>query len=50
LKEVYAAHRAIIDGIVENANKQNARIEELASQRDKTISYVLGRFPLQCSH
>jgi len=41
LKEVYAAHRAIIDGIVENANKQNARIEELASQRDKTISYVL---------
>src|SRR5215471_20807220 len=41
LKEVYTAHRAIIDEIVERANKQNAQIEELASQRDSSISYVL---------
>ena len=41
LKGAYTAHRAIIDEIVESANKQNARIEELASQRDSSISYVL---------
>ena len=41
LKEIYLAHRAIIDAIVEDANKQNARIEELASQRDTQISFVL---------
>jgi methyl-accepting chemotaxis protein len=41
LKGVYTAHRAIIDGIVESANRQNALIEGLASQRDSSISYVL---------
>ena len=41
LKGVYSAHRAVIDGIVESANKQNAQIEQLALQRDTSISYVL---------
>ncbi|MGZ5875570.1 MAG: methyl-accepting chemotaxis protein [Bradyrhizobium sp.] len=41
LKEVYMAHRAIIDGLVERANKHNAEMEDLASQRDSSISYVL---------
>jgi methyl-accepting chemotaxis protein len=41
LKEAYTAHRAIIDGIVQNANKQNVQIEEFASRRDTSISYVL---------
>jgi methyl-accepting chemotaxis protein len=41
LKAVYTAHRAVIDGIVERANKQNAEIEQLASRRDTSISYIL---------
>ncbi len=41
LKDVYAAHRAIIDGIVERANKQNAEMEKLAAERDASISHVV---------
>jgi methyl-accepting chemotaxis protein len=41
LKEAYTAHRAIIDGIVEGANKQNTDMEKLAAERDASISYVV---------
>ncbi len=41
ITNVYLAHRAIIDRIVDRANKQNAEIEKLASQRDTSISYIL---------
>jgi len=41
LKGVYAAHRAIIDGIVERANKANSDMERLASDREDSISYVV---------
>ncbi len=41
IKDVYAAHRSIIDSIVENANKQNADLEKLAAQRDSSISYIV---------
>ena len=41
LKDVYTAHRGIIDSIVEGANKQNADMEKLASVRDASISYVV---------
>jgi methyl-accepting chemotaxis protein len=41
LKDVYAAHRSIIDGIVERANKQNAGMEKLAAERDTTISFIV---------
>ncbi|WP_262049258.1 methyl-accepting chemotaxis protein [Bradyrhizobium sp. Bra78] len=41
LKDVYSAHRTIIDGIVAGANKQNADMEKLAADRDSSISYVV---------
>jgi methyl-accepting chemotaxis protein len=41
LKDTYTAHRGIIDGIVEGANKQNADMEKLAAERDAFISYVV---------
>ncbi|UWU76807.1 methyl-accepting chemotaxis protein [Bradyrhizobium huanghuaihaiense] len=41
LKEAYTAHRAVIDNIVENANKQNADMEKLAADRDSSILYIL---------
>jgi methyl-accepting chemotaxis protein len=41
IRDVYANHRAIIDKIVDRANKQNADIEKLASQRDTSISYIV---------
>ncbi|MDN4987476.1 PilZ domain-containing protein [Bradyrhizobium arachidis] len=41
LKETYTAHRGIIDGIVEGANKKNADMEKLAAERDASISYVV---------
>lgn len=41
LQNAYAAHRTVIDGIVERANKQNAQMEALASQRDTSIAYVV---------
>ncbi|TYO65933.1 HAMP domain-containing protein [Bradyrhizobium hipponense] len=41
LKDAYTAHRAVIDSIVENANKQNADMEKLAADRDRSMLYVL---------
>jgi methyl-accepting chemotaxis protein len=41
LKAAYTAHRAIIDSIVESANKQNADMEKLAADRDSSILYIL---------
>ena len=41
LKDAYAAHRAVIDSIVENANKQNADMEKLAAERDSAMLYIL---------
>jgi methyl-accepting chemotaxis protein len=41
LKGAYTAHRAVIDGIVESANKQNADMEKLAADRDSSILYIL---------
>lgn len=41
VKDAYTAHRAVIDGIVENANKQNADMEKLAADRDSSILYIL---------
>lgn len=41
LKDAYTAHRAVIDGIVESANKQNADMEKLAADRDSSILLIL---------
>ena len=41
LKDAYTAHRAVIDSIVESANKQNADMEKLAADRDSPILYIL---------
>ena len=41
LKAAYTAHRAVIDSIVESANKQNADMEKLAADRDSSILYIL---------
>jgi len=41
LKDAYAAHRAVIDNIVESANKQNADMEKLAAERDSAMLYIL---------
>jgi methyl-accepting chemotaxis protein len=41
LKDAYTAHRAVIDSIVENANKQNGDMEKLAAERDSFASYVV---------
>ena len=41
LKSVYAAHRGIIDALVERANQMNADTEKLAGQRETSISYVV---------
>ncbi|KGT77500.1 chemotaxis protein [Bradyrhizobium japonicum] len=41
LKAAYTAHRAVIDSIVESANKQNADMEKLAAERDSSILYIL---------
>jgi len=41
VKDVYTAHRAIIDSIVESANKENADVEKLASQSDTSISFIV---------
>ncbi|MET4230721.1 methyl-accepting chemotaxis protein [Bradyrhizobium sp. LA6.10] len=41
LKDAYTAHRAVIDSIVESANKQNADMEKLAAERDSSILYIL---------
>jgi len=41
LKDAYTAHRAVIDSIVERANKQNADMEKLAADRDSSMLYIL---------
>ncbi|RXH21560.1 MULTISPECIES: methyl-accepting chemotaxis protein [Bradyrhizobium] len=41
LKDAYTAHRAVIDSIVENANKQNAAMEKLAADRDGAMLWIL---------
>jgi methyl-accepting chemotaxis protein len=41
LKDAYTAHRAVIDSIVESANRQNAAMEKLAADRDSSILYIL---------
>ncbi|MDA9464297.1 methyl-accepting chemotaxis protein [Bradyrhizobium sp. CCBAU 53415] len=41
LKDAYTGHRAVIDSIVESANKRNAAMEKLAADRDSSILYVL---------
>ena len=41
LKATYTAHRAVIDSIVESANKQNADMEKLAAERDSAMLYIL---------
>jgi len=41
LTDVYLAHRAIIDDLVERANKQNSELEAIGAERDRNISYVV---------
>ena len=41
LTEIYSAHRAVIDDLVEKANKQNSDMEAVAAARDSTLSYVV---------
>ncbi|WP_441239090.1 methyl-accepting chemotaxis protein [Bradyrhizobium sp. 930_D9_N1_4] len=41
VKDAYTAHRAVIDSIVESANKQNADMEKLAAERDSAMLYIL---------
>ncbi|MCG2630594.1 methyl-accepting chemotaxis protein [Bradyrhizobium sp. WYCCWR 13023] len=41
LKAAYTAHRAVIDSIVDSANKQNADMEKLAAERDSAMLYIL---------
>lgn len=41
VKDAYTAHRAVIDSIVESANKQNSDMEKLAADRDSSILYIL---------
>ena len=41
LKDAYTAHRAVIDSIVESANKQNSAMETLAADRDSAMLYIL---------
>ena len=41
LTEFYSAHRAVIDGLVEKANKQNSDMEAVAAARDGSLSVVV---------
>src|SRR5690242_15344265 len=41
LTQDYAAHRTVIDGLVEKANKQNSDLEGIAAARDRSISHVV---------
>ena len=41
LTDVYSAHRAIIDDLVEKANKQNTELESVAAERDRNIARVV---------
>lgn len=49
VKDAYTAHRAVIDSIVENANKQNSDMEKLAADRDSSISTSSSASPQPCS-
>jgi methyl-accepting chemotaxis protein len=41
LTETYGAHRAVIDDLVEKANKSNSDLEAVAAERDRGISLVV---------
>jgi methyl-accepting chemotaxis protein len=41
LTEAYGAHRAVIDDLVEKANKRNSDLEAVAAERDRSISFVV---------
>jgi methyl-accepting chemotaxis protein len=41
LTEIYSAHRAVIDSLVEKANKQNSDMEAVAAERDGSLSAVV---------
>src|SRR5258708_11805401 len=41
LTEIYSAHRAVIDSLVESANKQNSDMEATAAARDGSLSTVV---------
>ncbi|NPU65140.1 HAMP domain-containing protein [Bradyrhizobium sp. 83012] len=41
LSEAYGAHRAVIDRLVEKANKLNSDIETIAAEQDRSISVVV---------
>ena len=41
LTEQYTAHRAVIDALVERANKQNSDLETLAGDSNRVMSYVV---------
>jgi methyl-accepting chemotaxis protein len=41
LTEIYSAHRAVIDSLVERANKQNSDMEATAAARDGNLSTVV---------
>src|SRR5215470_5936859 len=41
LTETYSAHRAVIDSLVEKANKQNSDMEAVAAERDGSLSAVV---------
>lgn len=41
IKSIYAAHRGIIDELVDRANKFNSAMEEVAAEQDRTISRIV---------
>jgi methyl-accepting chemotaxis protein len=41
LTKIYSAHRAVIDDLVEKANKQNSDMEAVAAARDGSLSIVV---------
>ncbi len=41
LTEIYSAHRAVIDDLVEKANKLNSDMEAVAAARDSSLSTVM---------
>ena len=41
MTDVYVAHRAVIDGLVDRANKLNSDLEKEAASRDGTMSYIV---------
>jgi hypothetical protein len=41
LTDAYLAHRAIVDRLVERANKQNSNLETMVTDGDRSILYVV---------